>query len=76
MCGRFALKTTFDKLPQVLKRNYPIGLATNYETRNLIRPNDPVLVIKNEGQMTTTFMSWGFIPPWVKNPFDKKNKTI
>ena len=72
MCGRFELNIEFEKLPKVLKRNYPSGLDTKYETQNLIRPNDPVLVIKNEGKIKTTFMSWGFISPWAKDPFDKK----
>ena len=77
MCGRFELNTEFNNLPKVLKQDYPSGLDTKYETQKLVRPGDPVLVIKNEGKMKTTFMSWGFIPPWVKNPFDKKkNKTI
>ena len=71
MCGRFELKTKFDKLPKVLKIDYPIGLENKYETQNLIRPTDPVLVIKNEGKIQTTFMSWGFISPWVEDPFDK-----
>jgi len=31
-----------------------------------------VLVIKNEGRIKTTFMTWGFISPWAKDPFDKK----
>lgn len=72
MCARFELKTTFDKLPEVLKQNFPIGIETKYETQNLIRPTDAVLVIKNEGKMKTTLMSWGFICPWAKDPFDKK----
>ena len=72
MCGRFELKTEFDNLPKVLKQDYPSGLETKYETQNLIRPTDPVLVIKNEGKMQTTFMSWGFISPWAKDPFDKE----
>ena len=72
MCGRFELNTKFDKLPKVLKQDYPSGLDKKYETQNLIRPTDPVLVIKNEGKMKTTFMSWGFIPPWSKDPLDKK----
>ncbi len=71
MCGRFELKTEFEKLPKVLKQNYPIGLDSKYETQNLIRPNDLVLVIKNEGRIKTTFMSWGFVSPWAKDPFDK-----
>jgi len=72
MCGRFELKTKFEDLPKVLKQNYPRGLDSRYETQNLIRPTDPVLVIKNEGRIKTTFMVWGFISPWAKNPFDEK----
>ena len=72
MCGRFELKTKFEKLPKVLKQDYPSGLDSKYDTQSLIRPNDPVLVIKNEGKIKTTFMSWGFIPPWVKNPFNEE----
>ena len=72
MCGRFELKTKFDNLPKVLKKDYPSGLDTKYETQDLIRPTDPVLVIKNEGRIKTTFMTWGFISPWAKDPFDKE----
>ena len=72
MCGRFELKTKFDKLPKILKQDYPRGLESKYETQNLIRPTDPVIVIKNEGRIKTTFMSWGFISPWSKDPFDKE----
>ena len=71
MCGKFELKTKFDNLPKVLKQDYPRRLDTKYETQNLIRPTDPVLVIKNEGKIKTTFMSWGFISPWAKDPFEK-----
>ena len=72
MCGRFELKTRFEKLPKVLKLNYPTGLDSKYETQNLIRPTDPVLVIKNEGKIKTTFMTWGFMSPWTKDPLDKQ----
>ena len=72
MCGRFELKTKFDKLPKILKQDFPVGLDSKYETQNLIRPADAVLVIKNEGRIKTTFMSWGFISSWVKDPFDKE----
>ena len=71
MCGRFELRTKFDYLPKVLKECYPRGLETKYEAQNLIRPNDPIIVIKNEGRIETTFMSWGFISPWTKEPFQK-----
>ena len=72
MCGRFELKTKFDNLPKVLKQDYPRALVSKYETQNLIRPKDPILVIKNEGRIKTTFMTWGFISPWAKDPFDKE----
>ena len=72
MCGRFELKTSFVKLPKVLQQDYPSGLEIKYKPQDLIRPNEPVLVIKNEGKMKTTFMSWGFIPSRAKDPFDKK----
>ena len=72
MCGRFELKTNFEKLPKILKQDYPRGLETKYEVQNLIKPTDPILVIKNEGRIKTTFMSWGFISPWAKDPFDKE----
>ena len=72
MCGRFELNTSFVKLPKVLKQDYPSGLEIKYKPQDLIRPNEPVLVIKNEGKMKTTFMSWGFISPWTKDPFDKE----
>ena len=72
MCGKFELITKFGELPKVLKVDYPSELESKYETQNLIRPTDPVLVIKNQGKMKTTFMYWGFISPWAKDPFDKK----
>ena len=72
MCARFELNTKFEDLPKILKQDYPSGLENKYENQNLIRPSDPVLVIKNEGKIKTTFMSWGFISPWAKDPFDKE----
>ena len=45
MCGRFELKTKFEKLPKVLKQDYPSGLDSKYEIQSLIRPNDPVLYL-------------------------------
>ncbi len=72
MCGRFKLTTNYEKLPKVLKQDYPTGLENKYEAQDLIRPTDPVLVIKNEGKLKTTFMFWGFISPWSKDPFDNE----
>ena len=47
-------------VPKVLKQTIR-GLDTKYETQSLIKPTNPVLVIKNEGKIKTTFMTWGFI---------------
>ena len=74
MCGRFELKTKFEKLPKVLKQDYPSGLDSKYETQRLIRPNDPVLVIKNEGRIKTTFMTWGFISPGLQTHLIKRDQ--
>ena len=74
MCGRFELKTKFENLPKVLKQDYPSGLDSKYETQNLIRPNDPMLVIKNEGRIKTTFMTWGFISPWRETHLIKRDQ--
>ena len=71
MCGRFELTTKFENLPKILKHDYPSGLDYKYETQNLIRPTEQVLVIKNEGIIKSTFMSWGFISPWAKDLFIK-----
>ena len=71
MCRRFELRAKFNTLPKALKQDYPPRLSSKYEIQTQINPLDPVLVIKNEGKMKTTFMSWGFISPWAKNPFDK-----
>ena len=60
MCGRFQLNTRFNNLPKVLKLDYPSWLDNKYEAQNLIRPSDPVLVIKNEGKIKTTFI-WAVI---------------
>ena len=51
MCAKFELITEFENLPCILKHDYPFGLDTRYHSQNLIRPTDPVLVIKNEGKL-------------------------
>ncbi len=72
MCGRYELKTKFQDLPSLLKKELPRGFEVNYAQQELIQPTDPVPVLKNEGKTTTTIMLWGFISEWAKNPFEKK----
>ena len=70
MCGRYELKTEFKKLPSVLKKHLPIGFEKNYAQQKLIKPADPVLVLKSEGKTCTSLMLWGFVSEWAKDPFD------
>ncbi len=69
MCGRYELSTEFEKLPSILKGELPKGFEENYEKQSLIRPNDPVLVLKNEGKTSSSLMLWGLISEWSKAPF-------
>ena len=59
MCGWFELKTKYVYLPKILKDYFPPGFKSKYETKNIIKPTDPVLVIKNEGKMKI-FLCLGF----------------
>ena len=72
MCGRYQLATEFEHLPSLLKKNLPNRFKENYSKQELIRPTDPVLVLRNEGKTSTSIMLWGFISEWAKNPFDSK----
>ena len=72
MCGRYELRTGFEQLPSLLKKDLPRGFESNYAQQELIRPTDPVIVLKNEGKTTTSIMLWGFISEWAKDPFDQK----
>ncbi len=71
MCGLFELTTKFEDLPSLLKKYPPNGFENNYATQKLIRPHDPVLVVKNECKLSTSIMLWGFISEWAKDPFEK-----
>ncbi len=72
MCGRYELTTTFEKLPSLLKKDLPSGFKQKYFPQQVIRPMDPILVLKNEGKITTSLMLWGFISEWAIDPFDKE----
>ena len=61
MCGRYELTTEFDQLPTLLTKDLPKDFEQKYCPQHLIRPTDPVLVLKNEGKITTSLMLWGFV---------------
>ena len=69
MCGRYELKTEFEQLPSILKKELPKDFAQSYAKQDLIKPTDPVLVLSNEGKVKTSLMLWGFISEWAKDPF-------
>ena len=54
MCGKYELTTEYEKLPSPLKQDLPKNFAQNYAKQELIKPNDPVLVLKNEGKICTS----------------------
>ncbi len=70
MCGRYELTTQYKDLPSILKEDLPLNFKEKYAQQELIRPTDPVLVLKNEGKIATSLMLWGFISEWAKDPFD------
>tara|TARA_Y100001968_G_scaffold77862_1_gene69136 strand:+ start:5489 stop:6127 length:639 start_codon:yes stop_codon:yes gene_type:complete len=69
MCGRYELKVNFEELPSLLKKDFPKRLEQKYSRQSLIKPYQPVLVLKNEGKTSTSIMLWGFISEWAKDPF-------
>ncbi len=69
MCGSYELRAELEELPDILQNNTPTGFTLNYAQQPLIKPNDPVIVLKNEGKTSTSIMLWGFISEWSKNPF-------
>ncbi len=70
MCGRYELLADIEKLPLSLKKNVPKGFKENYQPQLVIRPNDPVIVLKKEGRIRTSIMLWGYISEWSKDPFN------
>ena len=70
MCANYELKTKYENLPDLLKKELPKCFKQNYAEQFSILPNDPVLVLKNEGKTVTSIMLWGFISEWRKDPFD------
>ncbi len=70
MCGRYELKTQFKKLPCLLRKELPQNFQENFSSQEIIRPSDPVIVLKNEGKTSTSIMIWGLISQWSKDPFN------
>ncbi len=70
MCSRYELSATYNELTSALKANLPKGFKDNYKKQLVLEPSNPVLVLKNEGKITSSIMLWGYISEWSKNPLN------
>ncbi len=68
MCSRYELNTSYESLQALLKIDPPKHFKEKYQAQKLIKPNAPVLVVKSEGKIATSFMLWGYISQWSKDP--------
>ena len=72
MCGRFCLEAPADDLSSHLKpwlRGEDAAWLEHYSPRCVIRPMEPVLVLRQEHQLSSlTHLLWGLLPGWVKDP--------
>ena len=67
MCGRFTLKTSRAKIAKLLG----LKAVPTLEPRYNIAPSQPVLAVRLEperGELEGTFLKWGLIPSWAKEP--------
>jgi putative SOS response-associated peptidase YedK len=67
MCGRFTLKTSRAKIAKLLG----VKAVPTFEPRYNIAPSQPVLAVRLEperGEREATFLKWGLIPSWAKEP--------
>jgi putative SOS response-associated peptidase YedK len=68
MCGRYSLTSQLDRLLPRLKGALPEGLLEHYTPRPLIRPGEPVLLLRREhGRNRVDLALWGLLPAWVKD---------
>ena len=65
MCGRYSLQAD---LEDVQRRFEFIANELTYTTRYNIAPPQPVLVVTNSDARRASYMCWGLIPFWSKNP--------
>ncbi|MFQ6538293.1 MULTISPECIES: SOS response-associated peptidase [Aphanothece] len=69
MCGRYSLTSPLDRLLPRLDGPLPAGLLQHYAPRPLIRPGEPVLLLRREhGRSHADLALWGLLPAWVKDP--------
>lgn len=65
MCGRFTLKTPIEKAAKHFKATPPPNVAARYN----IAPSQEVLAVRDTGEgRELSFLTWGLIPSWSKEP--------
>ncbi len=65
MCGRFTLAVNpADYAEDFGQAEFP----TQFQPRYNIAPSQPVLAIPNDGKNAGTFLLWGLVPSWAKDP--------
>ncbi len=65
MCGRFTLTVNPAEFADEFDdAEFPQQFAPRYN----ISPSQPVLTIPNDGKLAATFVLWGLIPSWAKDP--------
>ena len=65
MCGRFAQKTDVRKLA----KQFGVSEAPPAEARYNVAPTQAVLCVREDGDgREMTFMIWGLVPSWAKDP--------
>ncbi len=67
MCGRFVLRAS----PQQLQTLFDLDAAPQAAPRYNIAPTQPVLAVRanpHGGQREATYLNWGLVPFWAKDP--------
>jgi putative SOS response-associated peptidase YedK len=65
MCGRYTL--TADA--QAIQQTFNLELASHpVQPRYNIAPSQPVPIIKNDHRHELSFVQWGLVPSWAKDP--------
>ncbi len=66
MCGLYSLTVA----PEAMRAAFGVVEKVDYPPRAVIRPGEPVLVIRREadGARHARLALWGFVPHWMKRP--------
>ncbi len=63
--------TKLEELPAPLQKTLTQELKNHYAPQALIRPSNPVLVLKQEnGKIASSLMLWGLLAEWSKDPIN------